>query len=102
MPQTKDRRVVAWLVTNQPTPLLLNTTITGKGRTMETYQLIINAITTVGFPIVMCLILFWYVNKQNEAHKGEIESLRAVIENNTNSITKLYEKIDALIDLGRG
>ena len=69
---------------------------------METYQFIINAITTVGFPIVMCLILFWYVNKQNEAHRGEIESLRSVIENNTNSITKLYEKIDALIDSGKG
>ena len=69
---------------------------------METYQFIINAITTVGFPIVMCLILFWYVNKQNESHKGEIESLRSVIDNNTNSITKLYEKIDALIDLGKG
>lgn len=69
---------------------------------METYQFIINAITTVGFPIVMCLILFWYVNKQNEAYKGEIESLRSVIENNTNSITKLYEKIDALIDMRKG
>ena len=69
---------------------------------METYQFIINAITTVGFPIVMCLILLWYVNKQNEAHKSEIESLRSVIENNTNSITKLYEKIDALIDFGKG
>ena len=69
---------------------------------METYQFSINAITTVGVPIVMCLILFWYVNKQNEAHKGQIESLRSVIENNTNSITKLYEKIDALIDFGKG
>lgn len=69
---------------------------------METYQFIINAITTVGFPIVMCLILLWYVNKQNEAHRCEIESLRSVIENNTNSITKLYEKIDALIDMGKG
>lgn len=66
---------------------------------METYQLIINAITTVGFPIVMCLILFWYMTKQSEEHKEETETLRGVIENNTNSITKLYEKIDSLIDL---
>lgn len=66
---------------------------------METYQLIINAITTVGFPIVMCLLMFWYIDKQSKEHKVETDTLRSVIENNTNSITRLYEKIDALIDL---
>lgn len=51
----------------------------------------------------MCLVLFWYMTKQSEEHKEETETLRGVIENNTNSITKLYEKIDALIDsLNRG
>jgi hypothetical protein len=43
--------------------------------------------------------MFWYIDKQSKEHKDETDTLRGVIENNTNSITKLYEKIDALIDL---
>lgn len=69
---------------------------------METGQFIMQAISTVGFPIVVCLIMIWMVYKQNESNSKEQGELRGVIENNTNSITKLYEKMDALIDsLGR-
>ena len=65
---------------------------------MESTQLVLNAISTVGFPIVVCLIMIWMVYKQNQSHVDESDKLRSVIENNTMSITKLYEKIDALID----
>ena len=60
------------------------------------YELIINAITTVGFPIVVCAALFWYINKQNENHKQETEALRKTVEENTTIIHEVKELIKLL------
>ena len=49
----------------------------------------LNAITTVGFPIVAAAALFWYVNKLTESHKEEINALRSALEANTIAITEL-------------
>jgi len=65
---------------------------------MEVYNAIIQAVSTVGFPIVCCLIMIKNNNDLQNAHREETDNLRKVIENNTLSITKMYEKIDALID----
>jgi hypothetical protein len=51
---------------------------------------ILNGISTVGFPIVMCLIIFY----QNEK---TIETLKTTIDNNTDIIKELIAKIDTLI-----
>lgn len=58
-----------------------------------TLQEIITLINTVGFPIVCCIALFWLNNKNNDRHQAEIDSLKHVIENNTNSINVLSELI---------
>ena len=50
-------------------------------------------ISNLGFPIAVCVGLFWYIVKQSEAHKEETEKLRTAIENNTLIITKLYERL---------
>lgn len=55
---------------------------------------IISAISSVGFPIVCCIILFYYINKQTEVHKEEIAQLTAVINQNTIALTKLTDKLD--------
>ena len=51
---------------------------------------ILTGISTVGFPIVMCVIIFY----QNEK---TIETLKTTIDNNTNIIKELIAKIDTLI-----
>lgn len=51
---------------------------------------ILTGISTVGFPIVMCLIIFY----QNEK---TIETLKTTIDNNTNIIKELITKIDTLL-----
>lgn len=56
-------------------------------------DIIMNAISTLGFPIVVCAALFWYINKQNENHKDEITALRSTIEENTNIIHEVKELI---------
>lgn len=50
-------------------------------------------ISNLGFPIAVCVALFWYLMKENEAHKEETEKLREALENNTLIITKLYERL---------
>ena len=59
-------------------------------------ELIMNAITTLGFPIVVCAALFWYINKQNENHKEEINALRTTITDNTTILHELKELIKAI------
>lgn len=54
---------------------------------------ILQAISTVGFPICACGALFWMVNKQDESHKEEINSLRAVLEANTQALTELKDML---------
>lgn len=61
------------------------------------YEMIMNFITTLGFPIVVCCALFWYINKMNESHKDEIDSLRETISDNTTLLHEVKELISALI-----
>lgn len=56
-------------------------------------NMILQAISTVGFPICACGALFWMINKQDESHKQEINSLRAVLEANTQALTELKDMI---------
>ena len=50
-------------------------------------------ISSLGFPIVACIVLFWYITKKDEQHKAEIEPLREALDRNTDAIIKLAEKI---------
>lgn len=63
-------------------------------------QVIINAISTVGFPIVMCLILLYVVNKQNEEHKEEMAKITESLNNNTLVIQHLTDTIASVSELG--
>lgn len=65
---------------------------------MEVYNAMIQAVSTVGFPIVCCLLMMKNNKEMQDANTKKEESLQSIIENNTLSITKLYEKIDTLID----
>ena len=77
--------------------------ITRKERDMELND-ILSAITTVGFPIVVCLIVMVYVkyisDKNSEQireitaeHKTEVAEMTKAIENNTIALTKLLERL---------
>ena len=55
---------------------------------------ILQAITTVGFPIVMCLVLMWYVMKSNESHKEETKAFTDALNRNTLVLQKLCDKLD--------
>jgi hypothetical protein len=50
-------------------------------------------IGSLGFPIVCCAALFWYMVKEKDAHKAEMEELRKSVEANTQAINHLCEHL---------
>ena len=66
---------------------------------------IMQAISTVGFPIACCVGMAWYVkyitdknreevDKLNEEHKLEMADVTQAVNNNTIALTKLCERLD--------
>lgn len=51
-------------------------------------------VSTLGFPIAMCLILCYYVNKINESHKAESKDFADALNANTVVLQKLCDKLD--------
>lgn len=77
-----------------------------------TAQDIVTLIQTVGFPIVMCGAMAWYVKyisdknreqitAEREAHKEEMNEVIKAINNNTIVIEKLIAKLDAPVSTAK-
>lgn len=65
----------------------------------------VQLISSVGFPIVACLGMGWYVKYQTDnyrqevkdmqkEHKEEIQKMSDALNNNTNALQKLCDKLD--------
>lgn len=50
-------------------------------------------IGALGFPIVMCLLLYYRMDKQDENHKIEMDKITEALNNNTQALTVLATKI---------
>lgn len=55
---------------------------------------IITVIQSVGFPIVMCGAMGWYVKYITDKHNAEMQSITNALNNNTVALTKLCEKLE--------
>lgn len=56
-------------------------------------------ISTLGFPIAMCLIMCYYINKINDAHKEETDKFAEALNNNTVVLQKLCDRLDSEVDV---
>lgn len=56
-------------------------------------------ISTLGFPIAMCLIMCYYINKINDAHKEETDKFAEALNNNTLVLQKLCDKLDSEVNV---
>lgn len=56
-------------------------------------------ISTLGFPIGMCLIMCYYINKINDAHKKESDNFADALNNNTVVLQKLCDKLDSEVSV---
>ena len=61
---------------------------------MDTIQMILQGITTVGFPIVMCLCLAWYCMKLGDSHKAETDKFTTALNENTLVLQKLCDMLN--------
>lgn len=73
---------------------------------METVNVVLQAVTTVGFPIVCCGVLMYYVkyirDKDTEViadimarHNDEVNTMSAALNENTLVLQKLCDKLDS-------
>lgn len=57
-------------------------------------NVIMQAIAKVGFPIVMCIMLLWYVKQQSETHAEESKQFTEALNKNTLALQRLADKLE--------
>ena len=67
-----------------------------KLKIMETTE-ITSIVSNLGFPIAVCIALFYYMNKQNERHSNETDKLSETVQANTKVLTELCTLIKTLV-----
>ena len=55
---------------------------------------IIQIVGSLGFPIAACIAVFWYLMKESENHKEEVNKLSEALQNNTIALTKLCDELE--------
>lgn len=60
------------------------------------YNTILQMVSTIGFPIAMCVYLLFYIKSFDEKYCEQLSNMAKAIENNTLAITKLMGMIDDL------
>ena len=63
---------------------------------------VIQAISTVGFPIACCCFLLWQNSKQDTYHREQQEKLRETISENTKAIEEQSKLINKLFEMLHG
>ena len=56
---------------------------------------VLTAIAQVGFPIVACLLLWKSLADEREDHKDEMKSVTEAVNNNTQALIHLTDKLSA-------
>lgn len=56
---------------------------------------IVQLIGSLGFPIVACGALFWMLNKQEELHREEVNSIKEAIDELRVAILQLTNSMNA-------
>lgn len=62
-------------------------------------NIITQIISNLGFPIACVVAMFWMLNKERDAHKAETAELSKAIENNTQVMTQVLDKLE---HIGKG
>lgn len=57
---------------------------------------ITTAISSIGFPIVCCIVMFKYLEKERESHKAEIDNMTSALNENTKVLIELRHLIENL------
>ena len=63
----------------------------------EWIQVLESLISNLGFPIVVCGALFWYIYKTTERHYHEINALKDTLQQNTEILGQLKTLLNLLV-----
>lgn len=58
------------------------------------YNTIVSIINSIGFPAVMCGCMMWYIKYVTDKHDNEMSSITTAINNNTEALIKLMERLE--------
>ena len=61
---------------------------------MEMTDTIVQIISVVGFPGAMCVLMAWFLNKEQENHRNEMSELKDVISKNNEVLASLKQLIE--------
>lgn len=61
---------------------------------MDNIDIITQLITNIGFPVAMCIMMFWFLTKEQEVHKQEMLELKDVIARNNEVLASLKQLIE--------
>ena len=61
-------------------------------------QTVISAISSLGFPIVCCMIVLYMYWKSDQTHKAEVDKLSEAVQNNTIVMEKILERLEVKKD----
>ena len=65
-------------------------------------SMIMQAIGTLGFPIVAAAAMFWLVNKHNDQHKEEMTVVKEALNANTLALVELKNALEDKRNEARG
>ena len=66
----------------------------GKGVLSMDMNVILQAISSIGFPIVVCIMLMYYIKEISTKHKEESDKFADALNANTLVLQKLCDKLD--------
>lgn len=55
---------------------------------------IVSIISSVGFPIAMCLVLLWYINKKDEQYVNQLTEMENELDNVKMDTTKALVEVN--------
>lgn len=58
---------------------------------MENLEIVMQVVSTVGFPVAMSLMLLWFLKTEQENHKAEMNGLKDVIAENNEVLVSLKQ-----------
>lgn len=61
---------------------------------MENLDVIMQVVSTVGFPVAMSLVLLWFLKTEQENHKTEMMALKDVIAKNNEVLVSLKQLLE--------
>lgn len=59
---------------------------------------LVQVISNLGFPIVCCIAMAWYVKYMTDKYQGEVDGLKETIDSNTQVITEMKAMVQTFMD----